>query len=54
MSDQDLKELDETIAEEQEVVEATAEKEVDGEAAADEVASTVKKSAPKQAPCTQD
>lgn len=50
MSDQDLKELDETIAEEQEVVEATAEKEVDGEAAADEVASTVKKSAPKQAP----
>lgn len=50
MSDQDLKELDETIAEEQEVVEATAEKEVDGEAAADEVAATVKKSAPKQAP----
>lgn len=50
MSDQDLKELDETIAEEQEVVEATAEKEVDGDAAADEVASTVKKSAPKQAP----
>jgi Mg2+ and Co2+ transporter CorA len=50
MSDQDLKELDETIAEEQEIVEASAEKEVDGEAAADEVASTVKKSAPKQAP----
>jgi len=50
MSDQDLKELDETIAEEQEVVEATAEKEVDGDAAADEVAATVKKSAPKQAP----
>lgn len=50
MSDQDLKELDETIAEEQEVVEATAEKEVDGDAAADEVASTVKNSAPKQAP----
>ena len=50
MSDQDLKELDDTIAEEQEIVEASAEKEVDGEAAADEVASTVKKSAPKQAP----
>ena len=50
MSDQDLKELDETLAEEQEIVEASAEKEVDGEKAADEVASTVKKSAPKQAP----
>ncbi len=50
MSDQDLKELDETLAEEQEIVEASAEKEVDGEAAADEVAATVKKSAPKQAP----
>lgn len=50
MSDQDLKELDETIAEEQEIVEASAEKEVDGDAAADEVAATVKKSAPKQAP----
>ena len=50
MSDQDLKELDDTIAEEQEIVEASAEKEVDGDAAADEVASTVKKSAPKQAP----
>jgi len=50
MSDQDLKELDDTIAEEQEIVEASADKEVDGEKAADEVASTVKKSAPKQAP----
>ena len=50
MSDQDLKELDDTIAEEQEIVEASAEKEVDGDAAADEVAATVKKSAPKQAP----
>jgi hypothetical protein len=47
MSEQDLKELDETIAEEQEVVEAVkAEDEVDGEKAADEVAATVKKSAP--------
>ena len=50
MSDQDLKELDDTIAEEQEIVEASADKEVDGEKAADEVAATVKKSAPKQAP----
>jgi hypothetical protein len=49
MSEQDLKELDDTIAEEQEIVEASAEKEVDGDAAADEVAATVKKSAPKQA-----
>ena len=52
MSDQDLKELDETIAEEQEIVEAAkAEDEVDGEKAADDVAATVKKSAPaKTAP----
>ncbi len=50
MSDQDLKELDETIAEEQEVVEASAEKEVDGKAAADDAATAVKNSAPKQAP----
>ena len=48
MSEQDLKELDETIAEEQEIVEAAAkaEDEVDGEKAAADVADTVKKSAP--------